>query len=105
MQDQTTVPAVELPLDARFVIAILATWDGIAPVSEFIEALNRHGSLGSKEAELLHDLADARTLPETRSHAPIVEELARSMWIVERARRCGLEAAAGAGFMAKRCAS
>ena len=105
MQDQTTVSAVELPLDARFVVAILATWDGIAPVSEFVEALSRHGSLGQGEAALLHDLADARLLPQARGHAPIVESLlATCGWSSERAD-AALDAAAGAGFVAKRGAS
>lgn len=105
MQDQTTVSAVDLPMDARFVVAILATWDGIAPVGEFIEALNRHGSLGQREAALLHDLADARLLPEVRGQAPIVESLlATCGWSGERTD-AALEAAAGAGFMAKRGAS
>lgn len=105
MQDQTTVPAVELPLDARFVIAILATWEGIAPASEFVEALRRRGPLGSKEAALLHELAEARTQPAAKLKAPIMDSLlAECGWSSERSD-AALRAAAGAGLSVGRRAS
>ena len=78
MQDQTTVSAVELPLDARFVVAILATWDGIAPVADNPRVAILRFADETYLVDIAWAMGNARRLPDKTSPMQMAEALALS---------------------------